>query len=353
MCALLGVVSGISHVPGRADVFTLEDDRKQLVEVEGKLVADRRGLMAIERASGRIEVAPTARVRSRTESDGPTPLTAEELAASIVRSFGEKRCRVHVAAPWAIVQVGPANRTPDDRVPLERAATFLESVQRQFEQFAAELELPLVEPRHSYPVIVFDVEQEFQQFARQVTEGQGLSVKRIAGFYDVMSNRLALRKSECTTFDTPLHEAIHLLAYNRGLFRRLAPIPAWFNEGLATGFEGDGKAATSGPTAVSARYAPLAIRAKRTPWIQLVRDDKRLQSDGLAGEGYAVAWAMHHHLLVADRDAYCAVMRRYGELEPLAEYSVDERTADWERIVGVPIVDWQRAYFDRAKSTAK
>ncbi len=182
-------------------------------------------------------------------------------------------------------------------------------------------------------VLIFESDAEFNDYVTAQTAGQGLSAEKVASFYDLLSNRLVLRLRECKTFATPLHEAVHQQAHNRGVLQRLAPVPAWFNEGLATGFEGDGERLKSGPKTFNRRYAALAVAAKQTSWADIVREDAAFQGDILAGEAYAQAWALHWWLYTRHRPAYRKLLQHYTGLEPLTAVSPEDREKTFVELV--------------------
>jgi hypothetical protein len=141
-----------------------------------------------------------------------------------------------------------------------------------------------------------------------------------------------------------LHEAIHQQAFNRGLIHRLSPVPAWFNEGIATGFEGNGENINGGPTKVSARYGRAALRAKVVDWDDVVADDKAFHGDVLAGEAYAHAWSIHWFLVTKYRKQYVEYLKRLGEKSTLEIESADVRTQDFEQIFGKRIGQLQSEF---------
>ena len=83
----------------------------------------------------------------------------------------------------------------------------------------------------------------------------------MGGFYSPQTNFLAVRLDECRTYEVVLHEAIHQQTYNRELFHRLAAVPTWFQEGIATGFESSQGKISVGPGKISMRYATPGDRS--------------------------------------------------------------------------------------------
>ena len=323
-----------------ADEITVQDDAGQRVTVDARWVAEGKGAVALERRDGRWEVVPRARVVNRVSRDLPPPLTAEEIAERLSSEFAAARLVSVIQSPYLVSLVAERNVATDKTAvrfwekKLREAGGFLKSTQGSFQEFARAVEIELAEPKFPLVVLIFENDQEFDAYFTARTEGNGLSAEKINSYYDLLTNRLVLRLRECHTYDTPLHESIHQLAHNFGALTRLAPVPAWFNEGLATGFEGDGKKVKSGPKAFNRHYAGIALRSKRTTWNDLVREDKAFQGDVLAGEAYAQAWGMHWWLLTRYSEQYRALLRHYSSLEPLTDVAADQRLVDFEQIVG-------------------
>jgi hypothetical protein len=333
-----------------ADEITVVDDEQRQVTIDARWVAEGKGAVLLERRDGRWEGVPAERIVHRTPRKMPPAYTAEELAQRLRTEFDAQRLVTKVESPFVIALV--AARPVDQRsarrwnAQLKRAMRFLHGMQKGFIDFAKDAQVELSEPKFPFVVVIFEDDDEFNRHVAVQTDGQGLSAEKIASFYDLLTNRLALRLRECRRFTTPLHEAIHQQAHNRGLLTRLAPVPAWFNEGLATGFEGDGERVKSGPQSLNRKYAAIALQAQTTSWTDIVRQDTAFQGDILAGEAYAQAWALHWWLYTRHRDRYRALLRDYSQLEPLTEVSPDDRQRRFEEIVG-QTPDELRSDFER------
>jgi hypothetical protein len=330
-------------LPG--DEITVVDDLQQRVTIDARWVAEGKGAVVLERRDGRWEVVPAERIVQRVPRAMPPAYTAEELEPRLRGEFDEARLVTKVEAPFVIALIAarplagdkPSLRRRDQQ--LKRAMKFLHGMQAGFLEFAQDAELELTEPRFPFVALIFEDDAEFDRYVAAQTEGLGLSADKVASFYDLLTNRLVLRVRECRTFTTPLHEAIHQQAHNRGVLQRLAPVPAWFNEGLATGFEGDGERVKSGPKALNRKYATIALNARKITWTDIVREDKSFQGDILAGEAYAQAWGLHWWLYTRYRPAYRRLLKHYSGLEPLTEVSPDDRQRTFEEIVGKPASD--------------
>lgn len=340
-----------------ADEITVLDDAGKHVAIEARWVAEGKEAVALERRDGRWEVVPGKQIIKRVPKDGPAPLTPQEVEQRLRKEFDDARLVSLTEAPFVIVLI--ATQAVDKKSSkrweqqLKRAMKFLQGMQTGFLDFAEDAELELHELRFPLVVLIFESDQEFNGYVTAQTEGTGLSAEKIASFYDFLTNRLALRVRECKTFVTPLHEAIHQQAHNRGVLTRLAPVPAWFNEGLATGFEGDGEKLKSGPKAMNRKYAGIALNAKKTSWTDIVREDTAFQGDILAGEAYAQAWGMHWWLYTRHRPEYRKLLQHYSALEPLTTVSAEERLQTFADIVGQSPEELQQAFAQEVGKSLK
>src|SRR5262249_1162167 len=121
-------------------------------------------------------------------------------------------------------------------------------------------------------------------------------------------------------------------------------VPLWFNEGLATGFEGDGERVRSGPKVVSDRYGRLALRATKLNWTDVVGNDAAFQGDILAAEAYGHAWGLHWLRVTKYRAASNNLVKHFAAKKPLEVDRPDQRVADVERIVGKTLPELQREF---------
>ncbi len=74
--------------------------------------------------------------------------------------------------------------------------------------------------------MIFETDEDFEEYTTKHTGGRGLSAGNIAGFYSPQTNYLYVRMSECYDFSTPLHEAIHQQCFNTGVLARLTDSPS-------------------------------------------------------------------------------------------------------------------------------
>lgn len=350
-------IASVCPVVAQADTFTVREDDGKTVTVEARLVGEGQGVVALERTDGRIEVVPQAQILKRDPGSDPEPLSGEAMLERLTERFGKEKFRGHFDAPYAIglVLAEPLPKQHEAKATtfLRKAAGFMKTVEKVFINFIDDMKIEIVKPRYPLVLLIFETDDDFIQYTEEETGGRGLSAGNILGYYSGLSNHLAIRMSECHTFETPLHEAIHQQVHNRGVLQRLAPAPAWFNEGIATGFEGNGDKIAGGPLKVSARYSKAAARARTVDWDDVVADDKAFRGDVLAGEAYAHAWSIHWFLATKYRKQYVDYLQVLSQKQPLAKDDATSRLKDFETAFGKPVGKLQSEFPQWLEQAAK
>ncbi|MFN0053649.1 MAG: DUF1570 domain-containing protein [Planctomycetales bacterium] len=354
--ALGGMIALVGDV-ACADLFSYRDAEGRTVEVEARLAGSGQGTLLLELSDGGYRPVSEGAVVNRVVQDGPPPLEPGEIATQLEAEFGGDLFRSYVKEPYVIGLVlgTPLPRNSESRAKgvLTKAASFLKNVDAAFASFVKEARIPARPPTHPLVVLIFETEPSFEAYARSVIGPGGLSAERIAGFYSGITNRLALRLAECRTFDVPLHEAIHQQVYNRNVFRRLAPIPRWFDEGIATGFEGNQGKVSIGPTKISSRYARQVLEASGISFEQVLRGDKEFSGDVLIGEAYGRAWGLHWFLVTKYRSQYSKYVRLLAQKEPLTLEDADQRLANFREAFGMELEDLKREFRPFLESSIK
>ncbi len=355
-----GVALSLMSHGAQAETFTvrLDDDRR--VAIQARLAGIGQQAMALELGDGQLQVVPEDRVLERTPGPDPTPLTHDELLARLEIEFGKDRIISEIEKPYVIVLIRattappiPSQRTTFETT-VKKAGDFFKGMQANFLTFVKQARVDVTPLKYPLAALIFESDPQFNAYTVSITGQDGVSAENIAAFYDLLSNRLVIRLRECATFDTPLHEAVHQQVYNRGVLQRLAPIPSWFNEGLATGFEGDGRRVRSGPKSVSDRYGPLALAARQIDWAEVVANDRAFQGDVLAAEAYGHAWGLHWLLVTRYRTEYNRLVRHFAAKPPLSLDRPDQRVAEFETIVGKSVSELQQEFLrELPKAMAK
>lgn len=325
-----------------ADKFTYINDDGQRVEVEAKLYATGGGVLALERTDGSIELVPEARVRQRMPSRDPTPISPAQMLEKLKEQFGDDKFRGTVSGPFVIgvVLMAPLPKTSESKVTaaLKKSASYMQSISKTFEAFTKQAKMTAQPPKYPLVVLIFETDEIFEEFTAKETGNRGLSAGNIAGFYSQLSNGLYIRMSECYTFATPLHEAIHQQCFNTGVLPRLAPLPKWFVEGMATGFEGAGDKVKGDPLKLNHQYAKSIAESGRIPgdldWELVGSVDRLFGADVFAGEAYFHAWSMHWLLVSKHRDKYTKYFQAMSQMQPLTEARPNDHKKAFEAAFG-------------------
>lgn len=223
--------------------------------------------------------------------------------------------------------------------------------------------LEVASPRHPLIVVIFADRSDYEAFA---TRDVGPAADRVIGYYNLASNRV-------TTFDltgsdllarqlrrppgrmgteilaspeaaglvtTLVHEATHQVAFNCGLHRRLAPIPLWLSEGMATYFETPDLSSPRGWKGIGMINRPRLDRFltdARPGWAGgLVRADDAFRAADTAEDAYARAWALTHFLAQTRKEQFAAYLRILAAKQPFAADSPDQRERDFRAAFGEP-----------------
>ena len=322
--------------PVDADTFTYVDRDGQRKTVEARLYASDSDVLVLEQADGSLTMVPNQVVMKRTAGDDPEPITPAQMLERLKEEFTEELFRGVVSGQYVIgvILQSPLPKTSERRVAssLRKSATYMRSVERSFTSFVKRMKVQPETPKYPLVVLIFETDEDFEEYT-QKNAGGGLSAGRIAGFYSQLTNHLYVRMSECYTFGTPLHEAIHQQCFNTGVLQRLASIPVWFAEGIATGFEGSGDRVKSDPTKLALEYAKqIADRGpvRGLTWQNVVTEDGMFRGDIFAGVAYVQAWAMHWYLVTNHPRQYGSYLKYMQSLPPLTEVGTRTRVAKFE-----------------------
>jgi hypothetical protein len=337
--------------PVVADEFTIRLDNNETATITAKFIGEGQKAHALELPDGSWKLIPSARITEHKSGADPQPLTHEEMLKQINEEFAATRTISNIDKPFVIVLVrarpGALDPVIEKRYQgiVKKAGTFFKGMQTNFLDFVKQARIETMAVKYPLAALIFESDRHFDAYTARVTEDQsGLSSPNIAAFYDLQTNRLVIRLSECATFDTPLHEAVHQQVYNRGILQRFAPIPSWFNEGIATGFEGDGERVRSGPKSISDRYGRMALKARVVTWKEIIARDEPFQGDVLAAEAYGHAWGLHWLLVTKYRAEYNNLVKHYAAKKPLSQDRPDQRIAEFEKIVGKTVAELEREF---------
>jgi hypothetical protein len=332
-------------VPVSADTFTYRDEDGKTIEIQARLIGSGQGFQALERRDGQIQIVPNGAILNREPADDPEPIDVEGMQELLKQQFGEDRLRMEVQQPFlvALVLAAPLDRTGESRATgfLKKSARFMKNVDSMFLRYARSMRFPIRDLRYPMVLVIFESDDDFNQYTIDLMQGRGLSPDAVAGFYSSITNWLIVRMRSCYSFEIPLHEAIHQQMYNR-VFQRLAPIPKWFDEGIANGFEGSGERVNVHPAKINTRYGRQAQRISgRIDWQSIIAEDGAFTADVLAGDAYTLAWCIHWMLATQYKDQYQQYVKELSTLEPLSRVDDAERIQRFEEIFGTTVAELQ------------
>jgi hypothetical protein len=248
-------------------------------------------------------------------------------------------------------------------------AALFERLHDAFGTYWARAGLAVHDPPRPLVVVIFADRHGYEAHAAATL---GAAAGRVVGYYDMLSNRvttydltgsdiltngrpraagaagLAILSSPAATglVSTLVHEATHQLAFNGGLHRRLAPVPLWVSEGLATYFETPDLRNARGWKGIGEVNRPRLDHFLKTcrPGVieAIVRDDEPFRHADTALDAYAAAWALSHHLLQTRKPEFVAYLHSLAVKQPLAEDSPEARLREFQEAFGDPTAVEQR-----------
>ncbi len=263
---------------------------------------------------------------------------------------------------------------------IEWIAALMNEVGKAFDACVERLGLEVDALDEPMTIVVFASRAEFETYARE-TYGSGLpsNIGDLTGYYSHRLNRSivydrtggeerrtenksAAKKSQGYTKKqvtqeareikrrdnaelntrTLVHEAIHQLCYNYGVFSTRSYAPDWVVEGFAMTFEPTAPTSALGWRAHNifpanaGRLLELKEKLRDDPSCAIV--DEVLVSDEFAkrldNAGYAAAWAVFFYLYKKRPEDLAKYLKLIREKAPHHRYTAEERVADIEACFG-------------------
>lgn len=241
------------------------------------------------------------------------------------------------------------------------ATSLFERLHDAFRNFWSNAGLEVSSPARPLIVVIFAKREDYETYA---VRDLGAAAERIVGYYNLLSNRVAtydltgsdgLRGHAARSVgrgaaeilalpeaaglvSTLVHEATHQMAFNCGLHARLAPVPVWVSEGIATYFETPDLRNRSGWRGIGLVNRHRLDRFRRTyrpgDLEELVRADDRFRDTTTAADAYSVAWALAWFLLETRRGQFVRYLERLAEKAPLIPDDPVIRLEEFEAAFG-------------------
>jgi len=300
------------------------------------------GDLLLETDDQRLELIDAAEIVSREQVDPAGNVEAP-------RALGERVLR---ELPRGFDQIATRHYLicfDTNRAYAQWCGSLFERLHDAFVNFWRRAGIEVVEPDGPLIVVIFADRQRYEAHA---AGDLGAAADRVVGYYNLLSNRV-------TTFDltgsdslvrrpagsagragleilaepeaaglvsTLVHEATHQMAFNCGLHRRLAAVPLWVSEGVATYFETPDLASSRGWRGVGGVNRPRLERFRTAirPGMlaATVLDDESFRRADEAIDAYATAWALTAFLMQTRRPAFVEYIRTLAAKPPL---SADDR----------------------------
>ncbi|RLS76783.1 MAG: DUF1570 domain-containing protein [Planctomycetota bacterium] len=321
--------------------------------VEGSVVVEAvDGGLLLELADERYELLQPGMIAART--DEPTPTAAESAAELGRRLLAELPAgfALHTTRHYVVC-------FDTSRDYAKWCAALFERLHEAFGNFWSKAGLEVHDPARPLVVVIFADRAAYEAHAAR---DLGPAANRVVGYYNLMSNRvttcdltgLAAQRRPGTSagtgveilanpaasdlVSTLVHEATHQMAFNCGMHRRLAPVPLWVSEGIATYFETPDLQNNRGWRGIGMVNRPRMerfLQVHRAGDLQaIVASDEPFRSAEGAVDAYAAAWVLVRHLLETRRTAFIDYLRVVAAKRPLAEDSPRQRLAEFEAAFG-------------------
>lgn len=322
--------------------------------IEGAVVAEGAdGGILLELADQRYELLQPAAIAGREPVAPPPPEAARDLGRRILAGL-PAGFDVHVTRHYVIC-------FDTSRDYAKWAGALFERLHEAFLVSWRRAGLEVEDPGRPLVVVIHADRRDYVASAtREVGEG----AESVSGFYSFLTNRVTtydltladglerppgrgpgrlgteiLARPEAEGLvSTLVHEATHQMAFNCGMHRRLAPVPLWVCEGVATYFETPDLRSQTGWRGIGALNRRRLERFRQSyqggDLERIVADDGRFRDAGSAVDAYATAWALTWFLMETRRDAFVRYIAGLAAQRPCTEYDRDARLRDFEAAFG-------------------
>ena len=312
------------------------------------------GAMLLELDDQRLELLQGNEVHSRRTVDAPS-------TASTPREEGHRILAELPAGFDLLVTRHYVICFDTSRAYAQWSGALFEKLHDAFLNYWRKAGVEVEAPRRPLVVVIFSDRERYEAHAAR---DLGAAADRVVGYYNLMSNRV-------TTFDltgsdqlarrpttsaaragleilaspeaaglvsTLVHEASHQMAFNCRMHRRLAPVPVWISEGVATFFEtpdpgGRGWKRIGGVNRPRLDTFLAGYRAGVLD--EIVRGDEPFRASEGAIDAYARAWALTAFLAQTRKGALVEYINAIGAKPPLSPDGPEERLRDFVAAFGV------------------
>jgi len=311
------------------------------------------GGLLVECLDGRLELLPAGTVVSRSAAKAPAEESPRDLGRRILSELPpgfDLLLTKHYCVCF-----------DTSRAYAQWCAALFERLHDAFGNTWTQAGIDMAGHERPLVVVIFADRQRYEGFAAR---DLGAAADRVVGYYNLMSNRVTtydltgsatlmrpagqsaaragldiLASPEASSLvATLVHEATHQMAFNGGLHRRLAPVPLWVSEGVATYFETPDLGSQRGWKGIGSVNKPrlerFLARQEAGSLRRIVLDDEAFRDAEGALDAYARAWALTFFLMQTRKDAFVGYLKTIARKEPLAEDSAEVRLRDFTEAFG-------------------
>lgn len=314
------------------------------------------GSVLLELDDQRLELVEGEAIRSRDAAEGDGATDADDAREQGRRIVAELPAGFDFLLTKHYVVCFDTSRSY-----AQWCAALFEKLHDAFLNYWKKAGVEIEAPRRALVVVIFADRQRYEAFAAR---DLGAAADRVVGYYNLLTNRI-------TTFDltgsdalsrrpagsasragleilsspeaaglvsTLVHEASHQMAFNSGLHRRLAPVPLWVSEGVATFFEtpDPGGRGWRGIGGVNRPRLEKFLAGYRPGVLDsIVAGDEPFRDADEGLDAYARAWALTAFLAQTRKAALADYLALVAAKAPLGPDDPDQRRRDFVEAFGV------------------
>jgi hypothetical protein len=336
-----------------------------LQSVEGVIRAEAAdGGLLLEQADGRLDLYQPAAIAARDPI--PPPAGVETPRDLGQRILGELPAGFDLLVTKHYVVCFDTSRQY-----AQWAASLFERLHDGFMNFWSRAGCDVRPPERPLIVVIFSDRSRYEEYAAR---DLGAATDRVVGYYNMLSNRVttfdltgvdALRaqsraqpRGQATStilarpeaaglVATLIHEGTHQMAFNCGLHQRLAPVPLWVCEGVATYFESPDLASGRGWRAIGMVNQPRRdqfLKLAGRGWLEpLLRDDQAFRRPDAATDAYARGWALTAYLIKTKKKEFVRYLQTLATKSPCEADSQQQRIEEFSAALGPPDAAMEQA----------
>ncbi|MAT16723.1 MAG: hypothetical protein CMJ46_15810 [Planctomyces sp.] len=365
-CSRDSVATAEDTEPAPLRNVTYRNHEGETVTTSGRVLitAADGGILLEERDGYLLNIIPEAIIRQEQTDSNFSYLSADELASDLTAEVGTG-FRTHKTEHYVLVSELSADYT-------EWAGALLEQMYGQFFREWLDLEFKVQEPETPLAVLLFQDRARFNAYVKTELLQDSLPNQ---GFYSVRTNRIVLidladgkpwhevrgsRNSErelaeaLLNTSTIVHEGVHQLCYNCGLFNRFADAPLWLSEGIALYFETPSPRSRTGWGGTGRinnsrlfRFRDRANEGRAEDSLKtLIASNEQLEHVDTALDAYSESWLFVSYLMKRKRKDFEKYLQLISTKPPLVFDDPQQRITDFESVFGDNWAELERDFLN-------